>query len=545
MAIDKPVTSGSDSIICPSAFPCYGTQSPKSPVTVTTTTLNNSSRIDTGDNPFADPEIAELYRLVYEEAQYECRHVFDPELVWTPEEEKQIVRRIDWRVCFWACVMFFALQVDRGNLSQALSDDMLTDINITTNNYNVGNTIYLVAFVCGEFPSQLISKKIGPDRWIPTLITLWSIVGMSQGGFVPDIVLWLSYFYTSRELPIRLSFFWTSISLTGIITSFMGFGILHMRGVAGWAGWRWLFLLEGFITLLIGIASYFMMPASAVQTKAWYRPNGWFTEREEAIVVNRVLRDDPSKVAVDLGQGDMHNRQAITPSRLWAALKDYDLWPIYVIGFFSDIPPSPVGNYLTLILRSLGFSTFNTNLLTIPSSVAHIITLLTITWLSERFNERTFFAMAQNLWTLPCLLMLHLWSGVVKDAWGTYALVTVILSFPYSHAIIVGWASKNSNNVGTRSVSVTIYNIMVQAGNMYSNNIYVADDAPLYRNGNRTLVIINCACLAMFGFTKLYYVLRNRHRDRIWVAMSSEERYEYTRYAKETGSKRLDFRFAH
>jgi hypothetical protein len=58
---------------------------------------------------------------------------------------------------------------------------------------------------------------------------------------------------------------------------------------------RWLFLLEGLVTLLLGIASFFLMPASAVQTKTWFRPDGWFTDRELTIVVNRVLRDDPSK----------------------------------------------------------------------------------------------------------------------------------------------------------------------------------------------------------------------------------------------------------
>jgi hypothetical protein len=181
-----------------------------------------------------------------------------------------------------------------------------------------------------------------------------------QGGFIPDLVLWLSYFYTSRELPIRLSYFWTTLSVTGIITSLMAFGLLHLRGVGGWEGWRWLFLVEGFITLSVGVASFFMMPASAVQTKTWFRPNGWFTEREEAIVVNRVLRDDPSK-------GDMHNRQALTPKRLWEALTDYDLWPLYAIGLVAYIPQTPPKTYVTLILRSLGFTTFETNLLTIPA----------------------------------------------------------------------------------------------------------------------------------------------------------------------------------
>lgn len=232
--------------------------------------------------------------------------------------------------------MFFGLQVDRGNLVQAVSDNFLADLKMTTNgnatpsqvqhynialtvlsDYNYGNTIFLVAFLIAELPSQLISKKVGPDRWIPMQICLWSLVatfqsfmtgrasffltrallGVLEGGFIPDIVLWLSYFYTSKELPIRLSYFWTTLSGTTIITSLLAYGLLHMRGVAGWAGWRWLFAIEGAITFIVGASSFFMMPASAVQTKTWFRPNGWFTEREEAIVVNRVLRDDPSKVS--------------------------------------------------------------------------------------------------------------------------------------------------------------------------------------------------------------------------------------------------------
>jgi hypothetical protein len=75
------------------------------------------------------------------------------------------------------------------------------------------------------------------------------------------------------------------------------------------------------MTFAIGVAAVFLMPASAVQTKTWFRPKGWFTDREVKIVVNRVLRDDPSK-------GDMHNRQAITIRRLWQSLTDYDLWPV-------------------------------------------------------------------------------------------------------------------------------------------------------------------------------------------------------------------------
>lgn len=350
--------------------------------------------------------------------------------------------------------------------------------------------------------------------------------------------MWLSYFYTSKELPVRLSFFWTTLSGTTIITSILAFALLHLRGVSGWAGWRWLFLIEGLITLLVGLASFFMMPASAVQTKAWFRPKGWFTDREISIVVNRVLRDDPSK-------GDMHNRQAITPRKLWHAAKDYDLWPLYAIGLIAYIPQSPPQSYITLTLKNLGFSTFNTNLLTIPYSVFHIIMLLLITQLSERANERTLVSMIQPLWTLPCIIALRFWPGSGVQAWNTYALVTVLLSYPYCHAILVAWTSKNSNNVGTRSVSSALYNMAVQLGNICANFIYRTDDKPLYHRGNTQLLIINIAAIAVFLLTKLYYIMRNKQREKVWNAMTAEEQQDYKRNTKLSGSSRLDFRFAH
>lgn len=225
-----------------------------------------------------------------------------------------------------------------------------------------------------------------------------------------------------------ISFFWTSLSVTTIVTSLLAFAVFHLSGVHGMAGWQWLFLIEGVITLSIGLASFFMMPASVVQTKTWFRPKGWFSDREVAIVANRVLRDDPSK-------GDMHNRQAITPTRLWSAIKDYHMWPIYLIGVVAYIPQSPVNSYITLTLRSVGFDKFQTNLLTIPASVFHIINLLIITWVASRLNSWSLVAMFQGLWTLPCLFALRFWPDVISNAWGTYAVVTVLLSYPYCHGM--------------------------------------------------------------------------------------------------------------
>jgi hypothetical protein len=125
-------------------------------------------------------------------------------------------------------------------------------------------------------------------------------------------------------------------------------------------------LIEGILTLGLGIWSVFMMAPSPTQTKAWWRKDGWFTEHEEKILVNRILRDDPSK-------GDMHNRQAITPMMLLKSLADWHLWPIYIIGMTWSIPTGPPQQYLTLTLRGLGFDTFESNLLSIPAAVGQAL----------------------------------------------------------------------------------------------------------------------------------------------------------------------------
>ena len=206
------------------------------------------------------------------------------------------------------------------------------------------------------------------------------------------------------------------------------------------------------------------MPASPTQTAGWFRgKNGWFNEREEKIMVNRVLRDDPSK-------GGMHNRQAVTPKMLWEALKDYDMWIIYLVGLTWMIPNTPATSYISLELKSLGFSTFHTNLLTIPAYVIFIVNLLWITWVSEKFNQRLLLGVFAEFWALVLLVALE----VLPDhasAWARWILISLLLAMPYVHAIVVAITSRNAGTVRTRTVATALYNMSVQVSTIIGNNV--------------------------------------------------------------------------
>ena len=129
-------------------------------------------------------------------------------------------------------------------------------------------------------------------------------------------------------------------------------------------------------------------------------------------------------------------RQYLTLRAFFAAISDYDMWPIYILGVTWIIPHTPAQAYLTLILRSMSFSTLTTNLLTVPGYVAFTLQLLFWTWISERWNNRFLIILICQLYMLPLIAALEvLPSGTAYD-WSRYVLNTMLVGFPYVHAII-------------------------------------------------------------------------------------------------------------
>jgi hypothetical protein len=110
-----------------------------------------------------------LHSAVPPHESYEGSHRFDPAVTWSPDEERALVRKTDLRLLFWLCVMFFGLQLDRGNLSNTLADNLLDDLGLTSDDYNNGTTIQLVCFLLAEFPVQFLTKRYGFKYVLPTV----------------------------------------------------------------------------------------------------------------------------------------------------------------------------------------------------------------------------------------------------------------------------------------------------------------------------------------------------------------------------------------
>ena len=319
---------------------------------------------------------------------------------------------------------------------------------MTTDDYNNGTTVQLVCFLAAEFPVQLLIKRFGFKQVLPFMMMAWgmvswtqsfmtdrvgfyitrALIGACEGGFIPGTILFATYFYTSRELSTRLAFFWSTLNVARVISALLAAAILEMRGVDGKSGWFWLFLLEGLLTFLIGFISYFYLPTSPTNTTGviWRRP--WYSERQETIMTNRILRDDPAKGLTALKEGAKIRDVLQT----W---RDPGMWGLYFIGLVAYIPATPVQAYLSLTLRKIGFSTFDSNVLSIPSAILQIILMLLLARSSEFFNERTWHCIVGESWCLPLLIALTTLPNHAYS-WPRFTLTTMISGCKYLFHLI-------------------------------------------------------------------------------------------------------------
>lgn len=192
---------------------------------------------------------------------------YNEKLQWTATEERKAKLKADVFILPFIVMLFCFLQFDRTNIANALTDTLKKDINVGNTEINLAQTLFILGFVITELPFNMISKIMGPERFLPITMGLWGIVTWSQifiknahglyaarffvgaleGGYIPGMVLYISKFYTNQELGLRFAIFWASNSIAGALGGPLSIGLLSLRGRGGLAGWKWLFLIGMFL----------------------------------------------------------------------------------------------------------------------------------------------------------------------------------------------------------------------------------------------------------------------------------------------------------
>ncbi|KAF8207821.1 MFS general substrate transporter [Mycena galopus ATCC 62051] len=476
------------------------------------------------------------------------------DLDYSVEEEAQVVRILDTRLFPWILLTTFVLNMDRTNNSNAISDNLPADLGFTIDTVNTATAIYAVFFSISSFTGAVMAKIVGPARWIPILMFAWGLVTMShalikdkagyitvrifiaitEGGVIPATLIYLGGFYKSTELSTRLGWFWGIQAIASAVSGLMASGLLQLGGRSGLEGWKWLFLVDGILTVFVAVVIWFYLPRNVASTKGGLRGfKPWFTPRQIQIAVTRVIRDDQAK-------RDYEKR--VTRADFKDAATDLGLWGHLLLSNITLTPTNPLATYLPTVIKSFHFNVFVSNALTAPPYVLQCIFMVIVIRHSDKVRERGWHGAFGSAWQLVGWIILRAMPDNASRGVKYFGAI-VVASWPYNHPLNIGWMSENTGSVGKRTVAS---GAVIFAANIYAvwaSQIYQASDAPYFKRGNSINIAFAGFTTIMWVVQKYYYRHLNRKREREYAALDEQEKREVDSEAEEKGNRSLRFRF--
>ncbi|KAB8261446.1 allantoate permease [Aspergillus pseudonomiae] len=222
-----------------------------------------------------------------------------------PPDQRWLLFKVDAFVLTFASIGYFLKNLDLNNINNAFLSGMKEDLNMYGNQLVTSTSIYTVGYVIGQIPSNLLLTRISPRWVIPALEVGWGIatictssvqsyrslyairflVGLFESGFYPGIHYLLGSWYTPREIGKRAMVFWLAGSIGTLFSGFLqAAAYTNLNGVHGHAGWRWLFIIDGIITLPLALAGFLFFPNLPQDGKKTW----WTTEEEHILSVRRM-----------------------------------------------------------------------------------------------------------------------------------------------------------------------------------------------------------------------------------------------------------------
>jgi ACS family tartrate transporter-like MFS transporter len=280
--------------------------------------------------------------------------------------------------------------LDRVNIGFARLQ-MLEDLGLSEQVYAFGAGVFYLGYMLFEVPSNLILHRMGARRWISRIIISWGIVsacmmfvrgpwsfyalrvllGVAEAGFFPGVILYISYWFPARERAKAVAFLMTGSPFSGVVGYPISGALMeHTDGLAGLAGWQWLFLVEGIPAVALGFVTWFYLTDRPEEAR-------WLAPAERSWLSERMLREERRR----------EERHGLSRLR---ALAHPGVGLLILLYFTIAMGTNGFGFYLPRILEGhfIGYGKSQLGLLSALPNVAAVIGMLLIGAHSDRTGER-------------------------------------------------------------------------------------------------------------------------------------------------------------
>ncbi|KAH8910359.1 major facilitator superfamily transporter [Coniochaeta sp. PMI_546] len=457
------------------------------------TMADHISKLDSSEAQNEKGDISQLESTSPRDNRPVDMAVMDPE--HRARVEKSLKRKLDLR-CSLFVLIYIMNYLDRNNIAAARLKGLQDDLKVTNTEYSTCLSILYVGYILMQVPSNMLINRIKrPSLYIGAAMLLWGLVstlsgiatnfagmvvirfflGFIEAAFLPGALLILSKWYTRKELTLRNAILFCGNLISNAFSALVGAGVLsNMQGTLGHAAWRWLFWIEGGVTMAVAISAVFILPDLPTNSRG-------FTEEE--LYVARL------RMTEDVGEADVDSEEQGPFDGLKMALKDIKIY-IMMLTFTAYVVGLSFNAFFPTLTATLGFSYVPTLLMSAPPWAFSCIVSLINALHADRCQER--------FWHIVGPICVGIVGFVISMSTDNVAARYIALFLQASSyagfIVFYSWISSSfPRPPAKRAVAIAMINAFSQLGNVAGSYVWNLKD-----NGYRKSYGI---VLSMFGIT--------------------------------------------
>ncbi|RCH81348.1 hypothetical protein CU098_003644 [Rhizopus stolonifer] len=432
--------------------------------------------------------------------------------------EIELVHRLDKRLLVFAMFGNLVKTLDNTNLGSAFISGMEEELKITGLQYNWMGVLFMIGYLSMQLPSNILLSRLRPSKYLPALEAIWCLLtlamacvqsvrgvyiirfmlGIAEAGFFPGIVFLLGTWYTKKELGKRLAFMTIcgafGSGLSGVVQAVM---LKTMDGIFGISGWRWMFLFDASITVILACSGYTYLPDYPHNTE-------WLNQQERELAIQRSNYQEQDKGFK-------------TWDKIKLLLTNKYLYP-FVISWASIHIATGASQVLGIVAKKVGFDAITANLLTTPDTIITMLFGLCNGFISDKYRNRI------GCIVVPAtigLLGMCLLSAFVQP------FPLLYIAFLVTHAglgsiasIIMTWASETiSSDSEIRAMAIAIMNTSSSLMWIWTPLVlWPVTDAPYYHKGFTTSAFL----IVLFIISMLSVVYLQKRDGQVKRANSTD-----------------------
>ncbi|GCE85035.1 MFS transporter [Komagataeibacter diospyri] len=346
--------------------------------------------------------------------------------------QTRLYHRLNWRIMSWIIVIYLMDSIDRTNLGFARAH-ISQDVGLTAAQFGFAAGIFFIGLVLFEIPISLLASKVGAPKTFARIMVLWGLtsaatgfihdrqnfyilrflLGVFEAGFAPTCTYYLARWYPAERMSGVIFWHQLSLPLAGImIGPVSGWLLTHFDQVGGLAGWRWMFVMEGLPSVLLGFIIVFVLPSTPQDAK-------WLSPRERTVIEGWSVREN------------------VRHGTFSAVVRDPAIYMLS-LGFFALMAGMYMLNFwMPSLIHEAGVS--SPLAVGLYSSFPYAVSVASMAYWSarsDRKKERSFHCYAPALLAAGCFLL----TTVIPDVFALQMVVLAGATAGIYASYVVFWA---------------------------------------------------------------------------------------------------------